>query len=301
MSFKFNFGCSDDTAVDANNTDAVKNSKENRDHKIVEYRPCKIHKTSAYALKAFSDQAFSSIELSGQKLYYINHDVVSEGVQDSKISCFLDSTDLQTGEYEGGLKVWECTYDLLQYLGNNTELMKRSKRVMDLGCGAGLLGVYAFLNGSEHVCLQDYNSEVVENFTLPTVQKNISINDSTNKNGGDCHSDNNSLDKFEFISGDWGNISEQFVASSHEQFDLILSSETIYNSKYYTKIRDFLHEHMSDNSVALFAAKTHYFGVGGGTREFVRFLSENNTFRTETVLNVESGVSREILKICKTR
>lgn len=314
MSFKFNFGKVNVATSDSNINEIPDNSAdeainpEELDECPEHYRPCVYHKPT-YPLNTSSELPSSSVKVSDHELHYINPDVATEKVQqDSEISSFLNATDLESGRYEGGLKVWECTYDLLQYLSNNRELMIQ-KLVVDLGCGAGLLGWFSYLNGSKRVCLQDYNSEVVENFTIPTIQKNLcemyrtggnSNNDRISSNSGCSQTGSNDcLEKFEFISGDWGNISEQFKRDNHDRFDLILSSETIYNMKYYNKIRDFLHEHMASDGIALFAAKTHYFGVGGGTHEFVKFLSENNGFQTDTVLKIDSGVSREILRIQK--
>lgn len=65
-------------------------------------------------------------------------------------------SDLIPGVYEGGAKIWECTEDLVQYLSE--ELSKddwASQKVLDLGCGSGILGIYAFLNGAK-VTFQDY-------------------------------------------------------------------------------------------------------------------------------------------------
>lgn len=60
----------------------------------------------------------------------------------------------------GGLKIWECTYDIIEYLEENRSKLKFDKsNVLDLGCGAGILGIYAFLNHS-NVTFQDYVSEV---------------------------------------------------------------------------------------------------------------------------------------------
>lgn len=51
-------------------------------------------------------------------------------------------SDLISGVYEGGLKVWECTYDLLELIEKDMETFG-GKTVLDLGCGAGLLGILA--------------------------------------------------------------------------------------------------------------------------------------------------------------
>lgn len=58
----------------------------------------------------------------------------------------------------GGLKIWECTSDLLSYLITNPDDTNYEvTKVLDLGCGAGILGIYAFTFGA-HVTFQDYVS-----------------------------------------------------------------------------------------------------------------------------------------------
>ena len=55
----------------------------------------------------------------------------------------------------GGLKIWECTNDLTIYLlEQGIEL--RGKRVLDLGCGVGVLGMLAIHLGAASVHFQDY-------------------------------------------------------------------------------------------------------------------------------------------------
>lgn len=56
--------------------------------------------------------------------------------------------------YQGGLKIWECSYDLGQYLfENNIEF--QDKLVLDLGCGTGIIGLVA-LRKNSIVHFQDY-------------------------------------------------------------------------------------------------------------------------------------------------
>ena len=54
----------------------------------------------------------------------------------------LVKSDLISGVYEGGLKVWECSFDLIEHLHtrcNSTDsaqyLELRGKRILELGCG----------------------------------------------------------------------------------------------------------------------------------------------------------------------
>lgn len=56
----------------------------------------------------------------------------------------------------GGFKIWECTHDLINYfLENQSTIDLNNINVLDLGCGAGILGIYAFMNGAS-VTFQDY-------------------------------------------------------------------------------------------------------------------------------------------------
>lgn len=66
----------------------------------------------------------------------------------------IQHSDLIPAKYEGGLKIWECSYDLGQYLSeNNIEF--QNKFVLDLGCGTGIIGLIALLKNST-VHFQDY-------------------------------------------------------------------------------------------------------------------------------------------------
>lgn len=44
------------------------------------------------------------------------------------------SSDLISGEYEGGFKIWECTQDLVDYFSGNEGNEFKGKIVCDLGC-----------------------------------------------------------------------------------------------------------------------------------------------------------------------
>lgn len=69
--------------------------------------------------------------------------------------------------YEGGLKIWECTQDLADFLTKTDENDKNllndfeGKRVLDLGCGVGVLGVLALIHKAQGVTFQDYVRRVL--------------------------------------------------------------------------------------------------------------------------------------------
>ncbi|KAI9061641.1 hypothetical protein FKP32DRAFT_1594434 [Trametes sanguinea] len=96
---------------------------------------------------------------------------------------FLDApSDLVPGVYEGGLKTWECSLDLVDCLDSiyETDVARhlKGKRVLELGCGTAIPSLYLLQalfsaepdpNSNVHVHLQDYNDLVIRLVTLPNV------------------------------------------------------------------------------------------------------------------------------------
>lgn len=204
-------------------------------------------------------------------------------------------SDLVPSKYEGGLKIWECTEDLLSWLisdGPDTNL--EGKYVLDLGCGAGLLGIAALKYGAA-VVFQDYNKEVLDSCTIPNVLLNLSDEESqrliNNKSQGGPNC--------EFYSGDWSSFSDklQEQRNSEIKFDYILTSETIYNPQNYNKLIDVFKKCLKTSGSVYLAAKTYYFGVGGSLREFESTMAKDSSLKCEVCWKCPSGVSREILKI----
>ncbi|ESN90928.1 hypothetical protein HELRODRAFT_90686, partial [Helobdella robusta] len=173
-------------------------------------------------------------------------------------------SDLLPNKYEGGFKVWECTIDLLQYFIKN-EISFTGKSVLDLGCGAGFLGVYALLNGATDVHFQDYNEEVLKRLTIP----NIAIN---------LPKSSNAAHGVRCFAGSWSRMAEKVTT----QYDVIVSSETIYCKKYYESLHRILKDFLKPEGMCLLAAKTYYFGVGGGVREFERFVGSMDVLKFKT-------------------
>lgn len=64
--------------------------------------------------------------------------------------------------YEGGYKVWECTLDLLRLFNTKKDLV-HATNLLDLGCGVGLAGLCAMLNGAAEVHFHDYVSTSLYN------------------------------------------------------------------------------------------------------------------------------------------
>ena len=88
------------------------------------------------------------------------------------------------------------------------------------------------------------------------------------------------------------------MIGEERKYDLILTSETIYNPKNYHKLADFFVKHLATDGYILLGAKGYYFGVGGSVVEFKKMLVEKYpNLVCETVWTNDKGVKREILKI----
>lgn len=186
-------------------------------------------------------------------------------------------SDLISGLYEGGHKLWECTLDLLDYLNKNTIFFDQ-KSVLDLGCGTGLLGIFTLIAGAQNVDFQDFNKEVLINTTM----SNVSLN---------CEP---KLNVSKFYSGDW----KSFTYFNEDTYDLILTSETIYNVNNYTNLIDLFEKKLKQpGGHILLIAKNYYFGVGGSISEFLNILNKSSKLRSDTIWTSTDGVKKTLLSI----
>ncbi|NXM02926.1 MET18 methyltransferase, partial [Tyrannus savana] len=232
-------------------------------------------------------------------------DADSEGIVSKSVS---SHSDLIPGVYEGGLKIWECTFDLMDYF-SEAEIQFTNKTVLDLGCGAGLLGIVALKCQAERVHFQDYNSTVIEEITLPNVVANC-VNESTSgkdrkaskppaKRPKKAEGSPDVLTKCRFFSGEWSEVSQLLLSSNKpfSKYDIILTSETIYNPNYYSALHDTLAQLLDKNGRVYLASKVHYFGVGGGIYLFQKFIEERNVFRTSIIKTIDQGLQRCIMEM----
>ncbi|XVE84666.1 hypothetical protein DITRI_Ditri17bG0031500 [Diplodiscus trichospermus] len=217
----------------------------------------------------------------------------------------LPNSDLVPGIYEGGLKLWEGSLDLVKALRaeiQNGHLSFEGKKVLELGCGHGLPGVFACLEGAA-VHFQDFNAEVLQCLTIPNVNANL-----PKKSQPDPAAE------VRFFAGDWGEIhqllphageSEMKLNSSSEHgkasgYDVILMAETIYSISAQRNLYGLIKKCMSHpQGVVYMAGKKHYFGVGGGTRQFLSILEKDGVMAASLVTEVADGSSnvREVWKL----
>lgn len=117
---------------------------------------------------------------------------LTESLKTTKVNCFVSNeveigylensslteesdTDLIPRVYEGGFKIWECTQDLADLFTSiiySSEF--KEKKVCDLGCSAGVLGIIALISQAKRVDFQDYVSMIWDQSSGKAKSFNIS-------------------------------------------------------------------------------------------------------------------------------
>lgn len=98
-----------------------------------------------------------------------------------------------------------------------------------------------------------------------------------------------------FYAGDWSHFTE--LTKNLEKYDLILTSETIYNINNQQKLLDTLKERLKASGIILVAAKSHYFGVGGGLEQFVDKINTEQFFKSTEVWQAAENLKRGIIEL----
>ncbi|KAJ2645677.1 hypothetical protein GGH99_008197, partial [Coemansia sp. RSA 1285] len=116
-------------------------------------------------------------------------DEKKESVMLQAISNDNNASDVIKGVYEGGLKTWECSIDLLGYIVDNFEELSahlHGRRVLEIGCGTALPSLHILKSiPGVSVTMQDYNKDVLELITIPNVLCNTILEPSGDSTLGD--------------------------------------------------------------------------------------------------------------------
>ncbi|KAG8377662.1 hypothetical protein BUALT_Bualt08G0056200 [Buddleja alternifolia] len=217
----------------------------------------------------------------------------------------LANLDLVPGKYEGGLKLWEGSQDLITALSSEMldgQLSFTGKRVLELGCGHGLPGIFACLKGAASVHFQDFNAEVLQYLTIPNVIANIEKNDQCLATDDNCET--------RIFSGDWGEVDHLLscVFSNENEvqldqtagYDVILMAETVYSISALPNLYKLIKKCLRNpHGIVYMAAKKYYFGVGGGSRRFLSIVEKDGALASSLVAEVTDGSSnvREVWKL----
>ncbi|GJJ12656.1 hypothetical protein Clacol_006900 [Clathrus columnatus] len=256
---------------------------------------------------------------------------------DNENLLFIDApSDLMPGVYEGGLKTWECSLDLAGYLASldldRSVIGNDELSILEIGCGTAIPSLYCLKylfskppsaqTSRTIIHLQDYNAVVLKLMTLPNVILSWYMSPASEAYRKTLPEDQdselameftleftedliaafqNSLTdyhiEFRFISGSWEDTNT-WITENRIKFDLILSSETVYQISSLPHLITLLHNSVSNvpPPLCLIAAKVVYFGVGGGVESFVKSVTDRGG-RSETVFETKTGVARKIMKI----
>lgn len=201
MSFSFNFHVNGDGDVEINSGDNEVTDKVDEvifQHSFAPARSVEItedHLEELSEVDDFNELLLPNINLS---LYYVDSNRAEEFIKEQKsgdgkendsniAAAFISNTDIIPNVYEGGFKVWECAEDLVLYLheiNQSNNFNFEGKNIMEIGCGAGLPGIYALKYGA-NVQFLDYNWEALDYITIP----NVLLNTVMDKGGCDDHSE----------------------------------------------------------------------------------------------------------------
>lgn len=94
--------------------------------------------------------------------------------------------------------------------------------------------------------------------------------------------------------GDWKDLLNILPS---KYYDLLLTSETIYNTSNYGRLVRLFDHCLKSNGIIYLAAKVYYFGVQGGIRQFEEYLTKTGLFKSRVVRVIDANVKREILEI----
>lgn len=218
----------------------------------------------------------------------------------SKIPGLRVNSDLESGKYEGGFKVWEGTYDLLDFVNTNQDIINKvinrdeKLNVLELGAGASLVSIALWhrmardrtCDAGYEIHIQDYNWQVLVSLTLMNYILNVPQETLQNylESG-----------HIKFLHGDWGSFECDL------RYHLILMSEVIYNKDNYEALHSILVNHTKKKGYVVMATKDVYFGLTGSLQEWLDFIEEKSFFRLQQEIKVKSNNIPRSIIILKRR
>lgn len=160
--------------------------------------------------------------------------------------------------------------------------------------------------------LQDYNRSVITRLTMQNVAANASAwstrqqaatSSSGQGSGGAAGSagGTGAASRARYFAGSWealpGLLAERGL---HHSYDLVLTAETIYSLEAIQSLYRCIKACLRPTAgVAYVAAKSYYFGVGGGTAAFRKVVEADGCFECQLAAVVDDGQSnkRELLRL----
>ncbi|KAJ1948300.1 hypothetical protein EC988_005235, partial [Linderina pennispora] len=203
MSFKFNFGVSDDGENITGANVTADEHEQMKDVDMVTSVAVEPHAVVPLSIPSVPGLVVDAIYFKDQKLWKrriddIQFQLAQEDMMEAEHSSTLqkmmaegkDAADVIKGVYEGGLKTWECSIDLLNYLISEEDGIEAlaGAQVLELGCGTALPSLHILKRvPTAQVCLQDYNKDVLELVTIPNVLANTVLSPENGVAGDKLH------------------------------------------------------------------------------------------------------------------
>uniref|UniRef100_A0ACD5UST4 Uncharacterized protein n=1 Tax=Avena sativa TaxID=4498 RepID=A0ACD5UST4_AVESA len=127
------------------------------------------------AVEIIPSKSVHPYKYAGEKVDVQGLDVFKGKVSVADMIAFSPS-EVVSSKHDGSLKYWESSITLVNIVKNEIrdgQLSFRGKRVLELGCGSGLAGIFACLKGASIVHFQDTNAETIRCRTMPNVLANL--------------------------------------------------------------------------------------------------------------------------------
>ncbi|KAH3667286.1 hypothetical protein OGAPHI_002935 [Ogataea philodendri] len=261
-----------------------------------------------------------------REFFDVRHQLMGEDGDSEELQVLVGTTaeDVRNGVYEGGLKSWECCYDLMHRLQETDVSVFRT--FVELGCGTALpscLVLQTILHQNLHgvdLVLTDFNYEVLRLVSVPNLFLTWCL---TVLDAQELERLQTRADVEGNVRPDEIDVTEQLVARFKEQLDsqqigvsfvsgswgrgfatqldrlvtaptLAVSSETIYSPQHLPVVAQLITDLTRTSSCrSLVAAKDIYFGVGGSVTEFLRCL--DNSPVNYSVEKINAGVQRSLI------
>ncbi|SCU88470.1 LADA_0E10352g1_1 [Lachancea dasiensis] len=277
------------------------------------------------------------IPLYRRELFDVKHQLMTEADDEASVHSSVEleilmgetNEDVRRNVYEGGLKSWECSIDLVDALSLSLSESIRSSTILELGCGTSLPTEYLFAQllqnkgqrCNANIYLADYNESVLRLVSIPNLVLTWAVVTLSSQELTELqkHEDPNTpvaegellltkalLRKFaqdisakgvhlNLLSGAWGrdfcNILLPRLPETSSEL-LILSSETIYQPETLPVISEVILELLQSKpgARALVAAKDIYFGVGGSVIEFQNYIHDKIQSRSLNLVQQTSKI-----------
>ncbi|KAK6342838.1 hypothetical protein TWF718_008221 [Orbilia javanica] len=345
MSFKFNFD------IDADGEDVETDGVETTPGVPVEQTPsnsstsrvsAQLHSLDELISKLPPHIAFSplvipststkSITIPRRELFDVKMQLMTEDNNPStnpnqSFSAAFTDEDIRTNTYEGGLKSWECSSDLVKQLATDSEAWTNSPhRILELGCGTALPSCYILQtllatpsDHPVHLTLADYNIDVLRLVTLPNLilaylhaTNGLPTTDPSVTEGPEETPEieltptliSDFLSALQshkitisFLSGSWSPAMISLIhggldypsTADETTYSLLLASETIYSPSSIPDFVDMIEHTLANTGKGYIAAKDIYFGVGGSVKDFVDIV-EKKSWKWEILREEKRGV-----------